>query len=75
MAKKAPKEQDEERLKKKVAEREKGIDNPEGDAAFRALKKRLKRAQRRRRSRLARLRHAAGKKAGATEAPKAAIGA
>jgi hypothetical protein len=75
MAKKAPREQGEDRLKKRIAERKKGNDNPEGDAALRALKKRLKRAQRKRRSRLARLRHAAGKKAGAAEAPKAVTGA
>ena len=67
MGKKAKHEQDEARLKGKVAERQKGIENPEGDAAFRSLKKRLKRVQRKRRTRAIRLRHAAGKTAGAAE--------
>ncbi|MBM4121970.1 MAG: hypothetical protein FJ249_05190 [Nitrospira sp.] len=68
MAKKTPVETDEARLKKKVRERLIGTENPEGNAALRALHKRLKRAQRKRRSLAIRLRHAAGKR---TEAGKA----
>jgi hypothetical protein len=63
MAKKTPVETDEARLKKKVRERLASTENPEGNAALRALHKRLKRAQRKRRSLAIRLRHAAGKKA------------
>ncbi len=67
MAKKTPLETEEARLKKKVRERLAGTENPEGDAAMRALHKRLKRAQRKRRSLATRLRHAAGKKTAAAE--------
>lgn len=61
MAKKPPVEEDESRLKKKVSERLQGHSNPEGDAALRALRKRLKRIQRRRRAAAVRRKHAAGK--------------
>lgn len=61
--KKTSPEDDETRLKKKVREKRAATDNPEGDAAFRALHKRLKRIQRRRRSLALRKRHAMGKKA------------
>ncbi len=67
MAPKAPQKTDEARLKKKVRERLAGTENPEGNAALRALHKRLKRAQRKRRSLASRLRHAAGKKTEAAE--------
>ncbi|MBM4124114.1 MAG: hypothetical protein FJ246_04030 [Nitrospira sp.] len=73
MAKKTPGETDETRLGKKVRERLAGAENPEGDAALRALHKRLKRVQRKRRSLAARLRQAKGKKVEA--APAAAAGA
>ena len=72
MAKKGRSESDEQRLKKKVAERSKGVENPEGNAALRSLKKRLKRAQRKRRTLATRLRHAAGKATAAAEAPASA---
>lgn len=72
MAKKTLVETDEARLKKKVRERLIGTENPEGNAALRALHKRLKRAQRKRRSLVIRLRHATGKKTDAGKAePKA----
>lgn len=64
-------ETDEERLKKKIAERLTGHANPEGDRAFRALRKRLKRLQRKRRSLAMRKRHAAGKQ-GETKSEAAA---
>jgi len=67
MAKKDRGEQDEQRLKKKVAERSKGVENPEGNSALRSLKKRLKRVQRKRRTLATRLRHAAGKGTGTAE--------
>jgi hypothetical protein len=70
MAKKTPAETDESRLKKKVAERLQGHSNPEGDAGLRALRKRLKRSQRRRRAAAIRKTHAAGKvNEGKAEAP------
>ncbi len=61
MAKKKTAESDESRLGKKVAEKSAGHDNPEGDKALRALRKRLKRTQRKRRALALRKRHAAGK--------------
>jgi hypothetical protein len=61
MAKKTPLEEDELRLKKKVSARLQGHGNPEGDAALRTLRKRLKRIQRRRRAAAVRRKHAAGK--------------
>ncbi len=54
-------EADEERLKKKIAERLAGHANPEGDRALRSLRKRLKRLQRKRRSLAMRKRRAVGK--------------
>lgn len=65
MGKKTAGETDEVRLKKKVAERGAGAEHPEGKAALRSLKKRLKRVQRKRRSLAARKRRATGKGAGA----------
>ncbi|GKS57712.1 hypothetical protein YTPLAS18_12390 [Nitrospira sp.] len=49
MAKLSPMEQDEARLKKKVRAQLAGHENAEGDPALRALRKRLRRAQRKRR--------------------------
>ncbi|MEW6542098.1 MAG: hypothetical protein AB1411_00635 [Nitrospirota bacterium] len=63
MAQSKPAETDEARLQKKVRERRAASDNPEGDAALRKLRKRLKRAQRKRRKLAIRLRHALGKRA------------
>ena len=71
MAKKATKssaESEETRLKKKVAERRTAGKTSEGTAAFRALRKRLKREQRRRRALALRKKHAAGGKAAAAPA-------
>lgn len=62
MAKKTTAESDETRLKKKVTVKLTGHKTPEGDSALRALRKRLKRAQRRRRALALRKKHAAGKK-------------
>ncbi|ALA57609.1 hypothetical protein [Nitrospira moscoviensis] len=67
MAKKAA-ESDEARLKKKVAAKRAGHANPEGDAALRALRKRLKREQRKRRALALRRKHAAGQKGEAAAA-------
>lgn len=64
--------EEEARLKKKVAERRAQLENPEGDAAFRKLHKRLKRLQRLRRKLALRKRHAMGKsKPDAAEKPAA----
>ena len=63
-----PLEADLTRLKEKVQKRRGASDNPEGDAAIRALRKRLKRAQRKRRRLVVRKQHAMGKKS----APKPA---
>jgi len=74
--KKTGPEQDEARLKTKVREKRAATDNPEGDATFRALHKRLKRIQRKRRSLATRKRHAMGKKADAgAKAAEPAAGA
>lgn len=62
MAKKAAAESEEVRLKKKVSAKLAGHSNPEADAAVRALRKRLKREQRRRRALALRKKHAAGSK-------------
>lgn len=62
MAKKTAAESEEIRLKKKVSAKRTGHSNPEGDAALRALRKRLKREQRKRRSLALRKKHAAGSK-------------
>lgn len=75
MAKKTTSESEEVRLKKKVAAKLTGHTNPEGDAAMRSLRKRLKREQRRRRSLALRKKHAAGSKgegAAAVAAPASA---
>jgi hypothetical protein len=62
----------EARLKKKVVERRGQLENPEGDAPFRQLHKRLKRVQRLRRRLALRKQHAMGKKkADAAEKPAA----
>lgn len=53
---------EETRLKKKVAEKRVKLENPEGDAPFRKLHKRLKRIQRQRRRLAIRKQHAMGKK-------------
>ena len=70
--KKAPIETEIARLKTKVAERKEKADNAEGDAALRALHKRLKRFQRKKRALAMRLTHAQGKKKEAK--PAAATG-
>lgn len=61
MAKKTA-ESEESQLKKKVVAKLQGHANPEGDAALRALRKRLKREQRKRRALALRKKHAAGNK-------------
>ena len=61
MAKKTTADSDEARLKKKVTAKLTGHKAPEGDAALRALRKRLKRAQRKRRALALRTKRAAGK--------------
>jgi hypothetical protein len=60
MAKKKAAESDESKLKKKITEKLSGHSNPKGDAAMRALRKRLKREQRKRRALALRKKHAAG---------------
>ena len=60
--KKAPLTDQEARLNKKVAEKRGTLENPEGDAPFRKLHKRLKRMQRLRRRLASRKQHAMGKK-------------
>ena len=62
MGKATPLEADLTRLKEKVQKRRGASDNPEGDAAIRSLRKRLKRAQRKRRRLVVRKQHAMGKK-------------
>jgi len=62
MAKKTAAESEEVRLKKKISAKRTGHSNPEGDAALRALQKRLKREQRKRRVLALRKKHAAGSK-------------
>ena len=70
MPKKQTTESDEARLKKKIAERLGQHSNPEGDAAMRSLRKRLKREQRRRRAVALRKKHGGASKP--AEAPAAA---
>jgi len=70
MAKKTSAESDESRLKKKIRDKRVGGSTPEGASAFRALRKRLKREQRRRRALALRRKHAAGSK-GATASASA----
>jgi hypothetical protein len=53
---------EEARLKKKVSDKRGKLENPEGDAPFRKLHKRLKRIQRQRRRLAIRKQHAMGKK-------------
>jgi len=67
MAKKRAAESDEVNLKKKIAEKRSSHSNPEGHAALRSLRKRLKREQRKRRALAQRKKRAAGNK-GATPA-------
>ncbi|TKS58144.1 MAG: hypothetical protein EWM72_03199 [Nitrospira sp.] len=62
MAKNTVAESEEVRLRKKVSAKRAGHSNPEGDAALRALRKRLKREQRKRRACALRKKHAAGSK-------------
>jgi len=69
---KALREEDIARLKKKIAERKAKTDKVLGDAALRALRKRLKRVQRKRRTLAQRLAHAQGKKKDAQPAAAAA---
>ncbi len=71
MVKKRAAEPDEARLKKKVATKLTNHGNPEGDAALRSLRKRLKREQRKRRALAQRKKRAAGS-TGAAAAPVSA---
>jgi ribosomal protein L18E len=71
MPKKHTTESDEVRLKKKIAEGLAKPSHPEGDAAMRLLRKRLKREQRKRRAVAMRKKHAGAKQA---EAPAPAAG-
>jgi predicted nucleic acid-binding Zn-ribbon protein len=66
---KRPLEEDIARLKKKISERKAKTGKALGDAALRALRKRLKREQRKRRALAQRLAQARGKK---KEAPPVA---
>ncbi|MBX3328400.1 MAG: hypothetical protein U0223_20595 [Nitrospira sp.] len=68
MAKKRAQESDEAKLKKKIATKATSQGNPEGDAALRSLKKRLKREQRKRRALVQRKKRAAGSKGAAVPA-------
>ena len=70
--KKTPFEENIARLKKKIAERKAKTGKVLGDAALRALRKRLKREQRKRRTLAQRLAHAQGKKKDAQPAAAAA---
>lgn len=65
MAKKRAAEPDEGKLKQKIAAKRTDPSNPEGDAAVRSLKKRLKREQRKRRALAQRKKRAAGSKGAA----------
>ena len=69
---KHPVEEDIARLKKKIAEWKAKAGKALGDAALRALRKRLKREQRKRRALAQRLAHAQGKKKEAQPAAAAA---
>jgi hypothetical protein len=68
MAKKTAEESDETRLKKKVAVRAAGNKGPQVDKALRALKKRLRRTQRKRRALALRKKNSASKKTAAPDA-------
>ncbi len=71
MPKKQTTESDEARLKKKIAEKLAQHSNPQGDAAMRSLRKRLKREQRKRRALALRKKHAGGGKPADAAAPAA----
>lgn len=71
MAKKRAAEPDEAKLKKKIVAKRTNHDNPEGDAALRSLKKRLKREQRKRRALAQRKKRAAGSKGAAAASASA----
>jgi len=71
MAKKRTAEPDEVKLKKKIGAKLTNHGNPQGDAALRSLRKRLKREQRKRRALAQRKKRAAGSK-GAAAAPASA---
>jgi len=71
MARKKAEESDEARLKKKVSVKLQDHANPEGDAALRALRKRLKREQRKRRSLALRKKRAMGSRPVEATAPAA----
>ena len=71
MAKKQTLESDETRLKKKIAQKLSNHSKPEGDAAMRSLRKRLKREQRKRRALALRRKHAGGNKPAEAPAPAA----
>jgi hypothetical protein len=62
MVKVTVEDDDETRLTKKVRDKQAGADNPQGNGSLRALRKRLKRAQRKRRALVLRKQRAAGKK-------------
>jgi hypothetical protein len=62
MARKQSGESNEARLKKKITEKLANNSNPQGDAAMRSLRKRLKREQRKRRALALRKKHAGGTK-------------
>lgn len=68
MAKQKAAESEEAKLKTKVTAKRTGHSNPKGDAALRALRKRLKREQRKRRALALRKKHAAGSKGQAASA-------
>lgn len=71
MPKKQVAESDEAGLKKKIAAKLANHSNPEGDAAMRSLRKRLKREQRKRRALALRKKHATGSKPAEAAAPAA----
>jgi hypothetical protein len=68
MAKKRAAEQEEAKLKKKIAAKRTDHENPKGDTGLRSLRKRLKREQRKRRALTQRKKRAAGSKAEASAA-------
>ncbi len=68
MGKKTAAESEETRLKKKIATKRGGGTPSEGSTAFRALRKRLKREQRKRRALALRKKHAGGNKDAAAPA-------
>lgn len=68
MAKKRAAEPEEVKLKKKITAKLGGHTDPQGDAALRSLRKRLKREQRKRRALAQRKKRAAGSKTEAATA-------